>query len=227
MVRSNIILWKFILSFGFFLLFFTFDIKDQAYNRSQLYTPRSLDGGALEYDLLAVTDLDHDSKVSNKKWQSIVKRGVLRISADQKAVSVKWNTESVVPLTTEISSGGRAMELSDLAVFDGRLLAADDRTGLIYEIKENKAYPWVFLIDGSGNATKGLKAEWLTVKGDKLYAGGLGKEWTTTDGVYVNDNPMWIKVVSRTGEVRNSYFLNLLWFFNENTSKILEGIFSY
>lgn len=30
------------------------------------------------------------------------------------------------------------MELSDLAVFDGRLLAADDRTGMIYEIKDDK-----------------------------------------------------------------------------------------
>ncbi|EYC03977.1 hypothetical protein Y032_0090g2343 [Ancylostoma ceylanicum] len=173
---------------------------DPAYNSSQLYTPRHLDGGALEYDLLAITDLDHDSKVSNKKWQSVAKRGVLTISQDHKAVSVKWNADSTVSLTTEIAAGGRAMELSDLAVFDGRLLAVDDRTGLIYEIKEDKAYPWVFLIDGPGNATKGLKAEWLTVKGDKLYAGGLGKEWTTTDGVYVNDNPMWIKVVSRSGE---------------------------
>ncbi|VDM70796.1 unnamed protein product, partial [Strongylus vulgaris] len=65
---------------------------------------------------------------------------------------------------------------------------------------------WIFLVDGPGNATKGLKAEWLTVKGDKLYVGGLGKEWTTTDGVYVNDNPMWIKVVSRNGKVNPLFF---------------------
>lgn len=45
----------------------------------------------------------------------------------------------------------------------------------IYSGNFLQAYPWIFLIDGPGNATKGLKAEWLTVKGDKLYAGGLGK----------------------------------------------------
>ncbi|PIO71133.1 hypothetical protein TELCIR_06979, partial [Teladorsagia circumcincta] len=99
------------------------------------------------------------------------------------------------------------MELSDLVVFDGRLLVGDDRTGLIYEIRDNKvaisvlsAFPWIFVNDGPGNATKGLKLEWLTVKDGHLYAGGLGKEWTTTDGEYVNDNPMWIKVISRKGE---------------------------
>ncbi|VDL72792.1 unnamed protein product [Nippostrongylus brasiliensis] len=173
------------------------------YNRSQLFTERVLENGQLEYDLLAVTDLDHDSKVSNKKWQSFAKRGILRISPNHKEVSVDWKADSDISLSTEISAGGRAMELSDLAVFDGRLFSADDRTGIIYEIKENKAYPWVFVIDGPGNATKGLKAEWLTVKDDHLYVGGLGKEWTTTEGEYVNDHPMWIKIISRTGEVKH------------------------
>lgn len=43
-------------------------------------------------------------------------------------------------------------------------------------------------------APKGLKAEWMTVKGTELVVGGLGKEWTTTTGEYVNDDPMWVKV---------------------------------
>ncbi|VDO51785.1 unnamed protein product [Onchocerca flexuosa] len=34
----------------------------------------------------------------------------------------------------------------------------------------------------------------MTVKDGNLYVGGLGKEWTTTEGVFVNENPMWIKV---------------------------------
>ncbi|VDO92144.1 unnamed protein product, partial [Heligmosomoides polygyrus] len=177
--------------------------QDPGYNRSQLCTPRTLKDGVVEYDLLVVTDLDHDSKVSDKKWQGAAKRGVLKLAPDHKAVSVEWKAGSDFALTTDISAGGRAMELSDLAVFDGRLLTADDRTGLIYEIRDNKAYPWIFVVDGPGNATKGLKAEWLTVKDDHLYVGGLGKEWTTTEGEYVNDHPMWVKMVSRNGEIKH------------------------
>lgn len=42
------------------------------------------------------------------------------------------------------------MELSELIVFNGRLLAFDDRTGLIYEIERDAAVPWVLLMDGDG-----------------------------------------------------------------------------
>lgn len=52
----------------------------------------------------------------------------------------------------------------------------------------------VFLNDGPGNTTKGFKGEWMAVKDNLLYVGGLGKEWTTSDGVFVNYNPMYIKV---------------------------------
>ena len=31
----------------------------------------------------------------------------------------------------------------------------------------------------------------------------LGKEWTTTEGVLQNHNPMWVKRISRTGEVQH------------------------
>lgn len=41
----------------------------------------------------------------------------------------------------------------------------------------------------------GFKGEWMAKKGNELYVGGLGKEWTTTEGVFVNYNPMWIKVI--------------------------------
>ncbi|KAK6036349.1 Apyrase [Cooperia oncophora] len=182
----------------------TFDLlMDPGFNHSQIHTARISNDGTVEIDLLAVTDLDHDSKVSSKKWTSYAKRGVLRISPDHSKVSVEWKASSDFALSTQIASGDRAMELSDLVVFDGRLLVGDDRTGLIYEIRDNKAYPWIFLNDGPGNSTKGLKVEWLTVKDEHLYAGGLGKEWTTTDGEYVNDNPFWIKVISRRGEIRH------------------------
>lgn len=39
---------------------------------------------------------------------------------------------------SNIAAGGRAMELSDLAVFNGKLYSIDDRTGLIYQISDKK-----------------------------------------------------------------------------------------
>ena len=53
----------------------------------------------------------------------------------------------------------------------------------------------VYLSDGPGNVAKGFKGEWMTVKDGDLWVGGLGKEWTTTEGVFVSHNPMWVKVM--------------------------------
>jgi soluble calcium-activated nucleotidase 1 len=63
--------------------------------------------------------------------------------------------------------------------------------------------PWVMLNDGPGDTTKSFKAEWMSVKDQRLYVGGLGKEWTTTSGDFENYNPMWVKVVSRWGQVEH------------------------
>lgn len=45
--------------------------------------------------------------------------------------------------------------------------------------------------------------EWLTVKGEELYVGGYGKEFTDGKGNWVNNNPLWIKVIDRFGRVRH------------------------
>lgn len=64
------------------------------------------------------------------------------------------------------------------------------------------AVPWVILVDGDGeNTSKGFKCEWMAVKDQKLFVGGLGKEWTTSKGVLVNRNPQWIKVIGHLGDV--------------------------
>lgn len=47
----------------------------------------------------------------------------------------------------------------------------------------------------------GFKAEWLAVKDEHLYVGGLGKEWTTATGEVLNENPEWVKVVGCRGSV--------------------------
>ena len=43
----------------------------------------------------------------------------------------------------------------------------------------------------------GFKGEWMAVKDEKLYVGGLGKEWTTTDGEYVHSYPQWVKSIDK------------------------------
>jgi len=55
-------------------------------------------------------------------------------------------------------------------------LAPDDRTGLLYDVGGPEPIPWVYL---PVSATDGspMKAEWASVKGDKLYIGGNGKEF--------------------------------------------------
>lgn len=55
----------------------------------------------------------------------------------------------------------------------------------------------------STSSAAGFKAEWMAVKDKHLYIGGLGKEWTTTEGEFVNNNPEWVKVVGYQGDVRH------------------------
>uniref|UniRef100_A0A0N4ZTG0 Apyrase n=1 Tax=Parastrongyloides trichosuri TaxID=131310 RepID=A0A0N4ZTG0_PARTI len=176
------------------------------YNDTKLAHIKQLDNGDLEYSIAVITDLDHHSKVQNSKkpkWESYMKYGKLVISKDKSKAKVSWDVDRTISIQSDISAGGRGMELSDLAVFNGNLVTIDDRTGLLYKIINNKAIPWVFLNDGPGDALKGIKGEWLTVKDGKLYVGGLGKEWTTTEGVFVNHHPMFVKVVSPDGAVKH------------------------
>jgi soluble calcium-activated nucleotidase 1 len=178
------------------------------YNTSLLATTKKTSNGDFLYKIAVVTDLDQGSKISTKKntWISYFKTGDLKISKDLTKASVHWQSdEETIVLSSQISAGGRGMELSDLAVFDGHLLTVDDRTGIVYRIENDfkDAVPWVFLDDGAGNVTKGLKGEWMTVKDNNLYVGGLGKEWTTTEGVFVNYHPMYVKRVGHNGDIQH------------------------
>lgn len=76
---------------------------------------------------------------------------------ESEEVSVEWDKE-VISLKSNMAYGGRGMELSELIVFNGKLYAVDDRTGIIYEVDlhENKVIPWVVLTDGNGRNTKGI-----------------------------------------------------------------------
>ncbi|RCN25405.1 Apyrase, partial [Ancylostoma caninum] len=118
-----------------------------------------------------------------------------------------WNTSPMMCGFSSKIDGfnykGRGMELSDLSEYNGHLLAPDDKTGMLYEIKGDKAIPWVFLNSGPGNTTDGMKVEWLTIKDDKLYAGGHGCEYRNKTGHIVSEDSMWIKVITKSGQVRS------------------------
>lgn len=64
---------------------------------------------------------------------------------------VTWDRGEPKKLKHSYALKDRGMELSELVVFDGRLLTFDDRTGIVYEIvNEQKMVPWVLLVDGDG-----------------------------------------------------------------------------
>ena len=99
------------------------------------------------------------------------------------------------------------MELSELTVYDGRLLSFGDRTGIVFEFVKDKlgqliSVPRFILTEGDGDTDKGMKVEWSTVKDGNLYIGSFGKEFTNQEGEVVNRNNMWIVVLDHWGHVK-------------------------
>ncbi|XP_072516220.1 soluble calcium-activated nucleotidase 1b isoform X2 [Salminus brasiliensis] len=173
------------------------------YNDTYPLTPPEHTATGIRYRIGVIADLDTNSrKKSQNTWFSYLRRGHLLVSNSGDEVSVEWDPKTVV-LESHLSEKGRGMELSDLVSFNGHLYSVDDRTGVVYRIDEDKPVPWVILTDGDGTVPKGFKAEWLTVKDEHLYVGGLGKEWTTTTGEFVNNDPEWVKIIGFRGDVRH------------------------
>lgn len=172
------------------------------YNDTYPLTKPEAFGEKIRFRIALIADLDTSSKSSSDNtWLSYLLRGHLTYYPEEDHVEVKWDRKKTV-LKSSLAAGGRAMELSELIVFNGRLYSCDDRTGVIYEIRENQAIPWVILMDGDGASSKGFKCEWFAVKDNILYVGGLGKEWTSSTGELLNFNPQWVKAISKDGEVR-------------------------
>jgi soluble calcium-activated nucleotidase 1 len=158
-----------------------------------------------KFKIAIIADPDTTSKVEGKElWRSYLKTGYLSVSIDMKKVNVVWDSH-LIPLDTRLSDGGRGAELSELVVFDGKLLSVDDRSGVVYELFPTESgyslIPWLVLADGNGHVSKGFKGEWMTVKDKQLYVGGLGKVWTTTTGDVLNENPQYVKVVMPSGHI--------------------------
>ncbi|XP_077301016.1 apyrase [Arctopsyche grandis] len=182
----------------------------RTFNRTYPFSTPIKSGGLVSFRIAIVADLDTDSKVENKKnlWKSYLKKGYLSYSPSLNTVVVTWDTKPPLILSSSYALKGRGMELSELVVFDGRLLTFDDRSGMVYEIVDDKVVPWLVLIDGNGKATKGFKSEWATVRGEVLYVGSMGKEWTTPGGQFMSYDPMWVKAINIHGEVRHEMWVD-------------------
>lgn len=99
-----------------------------------------------------IADLDTNSKSENEEnvWYSYLMKGYLSYSPTRQTVVVTWDRVTPIKLASSYSLKGRGMELSELVVFDGKLLTFDDRTGLVFEIVNEKTIPWLLLMDGDG-----------------------------------------------------------------------------
>jgi soluble calcium-activated nucleotidase 1 len=147
-------------------------------------------------------------KDKENSWESFLKSGYLTWDDRTDRVEIEWDPFDPEEIKSSLATGGRGMELSELSVFNGNLYSVDDRTGVVYKLIRDrkskwKVIPWVILADGNGEETKGFKCEWMAVKDEHLYVGGLGKEWTTQDGTVLNFNPMFVKRISQDGQVEH------------------------
>lgn len=176
-----------------------------SYNDTYPLSPPTRTASGTTFRIAVVADLDTDSKstTTENMWLSYLKLGTLTVSHDFRTFGVSWDPQDVV-LKSDISQKGRGMELSELIAFNGKLYTCDDRTGIVFEITSQKAIlPFVVLNDGDGLQTKGFKCEWMTVKDNLLWVGGLGKEWTTTTGIVQNLYPQWVKSIGPIGDIQH------------------------
>lgn len=180
------------------------------YNHTYPLSAPIISSGIINYKIAVIADMDTDSrtKSSEDEWKSYLKRGFLSYNSRQESVSVNWDAEDLVELSSYYSNKGRGMELSELVVFNGKIFTIDDRTGLVFEIVRDKMIPWVILSDGDGTSPKGFKAEWATVKDEHLFVGSMGKEWTSSTGEFLSYDPMFVKRVSITGEIQHINWTN-------------------
>lgn len=165
---------------------------------------------AQRYTLMLVADSDAASRDADAdgggRWHSSLKRGTLCRRYERAAAhsegegvtfSVDWEDE--VALHSRLNSGERGMELSELIWFEGRLLACDDRTGIVYHISAGVAHPRLILSEEADeSAAPSLKCEWMSVRRGSLYVGGVGHEYRDATGHLRSTNQL-VKVFEPHG----------------------------
>jgi len=156
----------------------------------------------------AVTDLDQLSAVpgSKPKFKSWLLPGTLDYNPERKSYSITFHPPR--SLYSSHNEAGRGMELSELTLYQNRLMSFDDRTGTAFELlsidkgKNTMVVPRLIFTEGEGETDKGMKWEWATVKDNSLYLGSMGKEYTNKDGSIANTNNLWIVIVNSRGEIK-------------------------
>ncbi|KAL7535489.1 hypothetical protein ACHAXR_006522, partial [Thalassiosira sp. AJA248-18] len=161
------------------------------------------------FHFATVTDLDKLSVVkdSNKPlFRSTLLPGILTRDDATNKYSIKF--EPPRTLVSQHNEAGRGMELSELTIYNKRLLSFDDRTGTVFEILSNPngndsyVVPRFVITEGDGDTDKGMKWEWATVKNNELILGSMGKEFTRPDGSIENTNNLWVAILNERGELR-------------------------
>jgi len=159
------------------------------------------------YNFAVIADKDKASKNGNA-WESNLLNGVLTRDESGKYF-VSWKDTVVVK--SKLNEDGRGMELSDLTHFNGKLYTFDDRTGIVFEVDaaNEQVVPKHILMDGSGHSSKGFKCEWSTVMDDVMFVGGLGKEWTNSEGEVLSRDPQWVKTIDTEGRVQHHSWVHV------------------
>ncbi|KAG9394582.1 soluble calcium-activated nucleotidase [Carpediemonas membranifera] len=162
------------------------------------FTPSMMDDVPTKFRIHIISDDDQASKVDGSKphWESHFWTGTLELD-EFDSYTFQWDRKAA--FSTRTNEADRAMELSELLFYRGRLLACDDRTGLVYEIKEVDGAPQALtryvLLEGDGQSSnKGFKCEWATIyHGDAIF-GSFGKEFADPKtGAFMHSKPMWVK----------------------------------
>lgn len=103
--------------------------------------------------------MDVDARKENWMFRAVTRKGTLTLSGDKKTAHVGWDLSSDRDIMSYVlcelyccscygfscmqvfrgfSYKGRGMELSDLTEYNGHILSPDDKTGILFEIKNDK-----------------------------------------------------------------------------------------
>ncbi|OQV14385.1 Soluble calcium-activated nucleotidase 1 [Hypsibius exemplaris] len=174
--------------------------------------------GWVKYRIAIICDQDKASKftsASGTTWFSVFKTGSLLYNVQQQAAKVEWDPilpTDVTFLQTLWNFAGRGNELSELTVFNGKMYAPDDKTGIVSHIGLNPLqfeFPIAILGDGDGKTQRGFKAEWSTIKDGAMIMGSIGSMFIdTVTGKVLDGDRMWIKKIYPDGHVVSEDWTN-------------------
>ncbi|KAG6613945.1 Soluble calcium-activated nucleotidase [Phytophthora cinnamomi] len=136
------------------------------------------------------------TRAAKPQFMSYIMHATLKVTpgsaSASDAYSVTFGEET--KFTTSMNEAGRSFELNELAWFNGKLLAFDDRTGIVFRLKN---------FESPAPRSPCRKHEWATVKDGELYMGSVGKEFTDNSGNVISDGNLWVAVMDRAGDVRH------------------------